>query len=391
MVPDVVPTSFPRSAVHQQSDHTFFVGIPAWSQHLAEDKYTRDGYGGIEVVQCVDGLTAVDLRDLAALVDQDGDVDELTLRSRADRPLDVADLKSLIDSTMVRRELASVLAHYSPDRLAQKVFASTTFIKRLLSTFRQLHSQVDTAGRTAVQNMLDAQSETTRVRAGYATPHEFYWNDLRGVLAEHELQTRALHEGVAELRSPVENLRLLGRNRYGARRLDVPLLMNFLNRGQTRVNDNWKRLQRLLEKFRDNGIPEGTWSTLISVTAVDDPFAQNIPFATLPEGDSDSEEKDPGGDRGGNDQGGDRNNEVDLTQHDSGASEPPSRKTSPVKKGKGRVSSRKVPDSPQIRPSGWVPTQDEARSPSNKLMFSEAQVRETMKTSPSFGTTSVLM
>ncbi|OWY94487.1 hypothetical protein PHMEG_00035760 [Phytophthora megakarya] len=43
MVPEVVPASFPQSAVHQPSDHTFFVGIPAWSQHLADAKYTRDG------------------------------------------------------------------------------------------------------------------------------------------------------------------------------------------------------------------------------------------------------------------------------------------------------------------------------------------------------------
>ncbi|OWY93923.1 hypothetical protein PHMEG_00036499 [Phytophthora megakarya] len=272
MVPEVVPASFPQSAVHQPSAHTFFVGIPAWSQLLADVKYTRDGYGGLEVVQCVDGLTAVDLQDLAALVDQGGDVNTLTLR------------------------------------LAQKVFASTTFLKRLLAKFRQLRTHVYSSNSTAVQNMLDAQDETTRVRADYATLHEFYWgearrlqeqldaahhrrqSDLRGVLAEHELETRARREGVGELRSQVENLRLLGRTCSGSRRLNVPKLMNFLNRDQTRVNDNWKRLQNLLERFRDGVAPEKSWSTLIAITAVDDPFAQGSPFATLAEDDSDKEE-----------------------------------------------------------------------------------------------------
>ncbi|OWY99844.1 hypothetical protein PHMEG_00029081 [Phytophthora megakarya] len=282
----VVPASFPQSAVHQPSNHAFFVGIPAWSQHLADDRYTRDGYGGLEVVQCVDGLTAVDLQNLAALADQGGDVDALTLRPRSDRPLDLAELEGMLNWTLIRREFASILSHYSPDSLAQKVFASTTFLKRLLAKFRQLRTQVDPSNDTAVQNMLNAQSETTRVRADYATLHEFYWgeanrlqeqldaarhhrqSDLRGVLAEHELEARDLREEVVELRSQAENLRLLGRTRSGSRRLNVPKLINFLDRDQTRVNDNWKRLQNLLERFRDGVAPEKSWSTLIAIAAV---------------------------------------------------------------------------------------------------------------------------
>ncbi|OWZ00151.1 hypothetical protein PHMEG_00028725 [Phytophthora megakarya] len=65
---------------------------------------------------------------------------------------------------------------------------------------------------------------------------------------------------------------------------------------------------------------------------------------------------------------GDKNNEIDLTHQDSGASEPSSRKTTPTKKKGSRGSSRKVPDQPQLRPSGWAPTADQARSPSNQLM-----------------------
>ncbi|OWZ06931.1 hypothetical protein PHMEG_00020743 [Phytophthora megakarya] len=362
MVPEVVPASFPQSAVHQPSDHTFFVGIPAWSQHLADDKYTRDGYAGLEVVQCVDGLTAVDLQDLTTLVDQGGDVDALTLRLREDRPLDLAELEGMLNSTLIRREFASILSHYSPDGLAQKVFASTTFLKRLLAKFRQLRTQVDPSNDTAVQNMLDAQGETTRVRADYATLHEFYWgearrlqeqldaahhrrqSDLRGGLAEHELETRALREEVGELCSQVENL--------------TPGSRPFW------VNDNWKRLQDLLERFRDGIAPEKSWSTLIAITAVDDPFF------------------DQGDGAQGKSAQGDKNNEVDLTHQDSGASEPSSRKTTPTKRKGSRGSSRKVPDQPQLRPSGWAPSADQARSPSNQLMFLESDVQEIMKNEP---------
>ncbi|OWZ00152.1 LOW QUALITY PROTEIN: hypothetical protein PHMEG_00028726 [Phytophthora megakarya] len=149
MVPEVVPASFPQSAVHQPSDHTFFVGIPA----------TRE----MDMAAvCVDCLTAVDLQDLTTLVDQGGDVDALTLRPRADRPLDLAVLEGILNSTLIRREFASTLSHYNPDGLAQKVFASTSFLKRLLAKFRQLRAQVDPSNATAVQSMLDAQSERRR-------------------------------------------------------------------------------------------------------------------------------------------------------------------------------------------------------------------------------------
>ncbi|OWZ12865.1 hypothetical protein PHMEG_00013901 [Phytophthora megakarya] len=290
------------------------------------------------------------------------------------------------------------------DGLAQKAFASTTFLKRLLAKFRQLRTQVDPSNDTAVQNMLDIQGETTRVRADYTTLHEFYWSearrlqeqldaahhrrqrDLCGVLAEHELETWAHREEVGELRSQVENLRLLGRTRSSSRRLNVPKLTNFLNRDQTWVNDNWRRLKNLLERFRDGIAPEKSWSTLIAITAVDDPFAQGSPFATLAEDDSDEEEQDQSGDQGDSTQGktaqGGKDNEVDLTHQDSGASEPSSRKTTPTEKKRFRGSSRKVPDQPQLRPSGWAPSADQARSPSNQLMFQESDAREIMKNEP---------
>ncbi|OWY99335.1 hypothetical protein PHMEG_00029671 [Phytophthora megakarya] len=159
--------------------------------------------------------------------------------------------------------------------------------------------------------------------------------------------------------------------------------MNFLNHDQTRVNDNWKRLQNLLERFRDGVAPEKSWSSLIAIRAVDDPFAQVSPFATLDTDDSDEEEKDQSGDQDDRAQGKNakvgRDNEVDLTHQDSGTSEPSSRKTTPTKKQRSSGSSRKVPDQPQLRPSGWAPSADEAHSPSNQLIFLESDVREIMK------------
>ncbi|OWY97433.1 hypothetical protein PHMEG_00032031 [Phytophthora megakarya] len=169
------------------------------------------------------------------------------------RPLDLADLEGMLNSTLIRREFASILSHYNPDGLAQKIFASTTFLKRLLAKFRQLRAQVDPSNDTAVQNMLDAQRETTR----------------------------------------------------------------------------------------------------------------GSPFATLAGDESDEEEKNHSGDQGDGAQGkstqDDKNNEIDLTHQDSGASEPSSRKTTPIKK-KG--------------------SRDQARSPSNQLMFPESDVREIMKNEP---------
>ncbi|OWZ17857.1 hypothetical protein PHMEG_0008143 [Phytophthora megakarya] len=91
------------------------------------------------------------------------------------------------------------------------------------------------------------------------------------------------------------------------------------------------------------------------------------PFATVAEDDSDEVEKgqrrrNPGPDcsvRQGH-----------LTHQDSGASEPSSRKTTPTKEKGSLSSSRKVPDQPQLRPSGWAPSANQARSPSNQLIMS---------------------
>ncbi|OWY96777.1 hypothetical protein PHMEG_00032873, partial [Phytophthora megakarya] len=114
-----------------------------------------------------------------------------------------------------------------------------------------------------------------------------------------------------------------------------------------------------------------------------DPFAQGSPFATLAEDASDEEDKDQNGDQGGGAQGestqGGKDNEIDLTHQDSGPSEPSSRKTTPTKKKGSRGSSHKVPEQPQLRPSGWVPC---GRSPSNQLMFLESDVQEIMKNEP---------
>ncbi|OWZ14388.1 LOW QUALITY PROTEIN: hypothetical protein PHMEG_00012148 [Phytophthora megakarya] len=287
----------------------------------------------------------------------------------------------MLNSLMVRREFASTLSHYRPDRLAQTVFATTTFLKRHLDKFRHLHAQVEAKHRTAVQVMLDSQTETVRVKADYATLHEFYWGEarrlqmlldaadhrrhdhLRGVMAEHDLEKRALQEEISELRSRVDSLFLTSRGRRGTRCLEVPRLMNFLNRKQTRINDNWGRLQSLFERFRDYAF--------IAVTAVDDPFAQSVPFTTLPEDDSDGETKDDRGDQGGHIQGGD--NTINLTQPGSDC---------PLKKQSQHESVLKVPESPQLRPTGWKPTKDGSRSPSDRLMFSEAHVRDTMKNQP---------
>ncbi|OWZ15096.1 hypothetical protein PHMEG_00011318 [Phytophthora megakarya] len=156
IIPEVVPARFSYSTTHNTSDHAFLVGIPAWSQRLAEEKYTRDGYGGLEVLHRDDGFTAVDIQELASLVGHDGDVNDLVMCARPDGPLDEVDLECMLDSLMVRRELAYILSHYRPDRLAQKVVATTTFLKRLLDKFRHLHAQVEAKHRTHVQDMLDS-------------------------------------------------------------------------------------------------------------------------------------------------------------------------------------------------------------------------------------------
>ncbi|OWY92164.1 hypothetical protein PHMEG_00038945, partial [Phytophthora megakarya] len=130
--------------------------------------------------------------------------------------------------------------------------------------------------------------------------------------------------------------------------------MNFLNRDQTRVNGTWKRFQNLLERFRDGVAPETSWSTLIAITAVDDPFAQGSSFPTFAEDDSDEEEKDQ------------TFVTEDYAHQEKGS----------------RGSSRKVPDQAQLRPSGWAPSADQTRSPSNQLMSQESDVREIMKNEP---------
>ncbi|OWZ14543.1 hypothetical protein PHMEG_00011970, partial [Phytophthora megakarya] len=239
-------------------------------------------------------------------------------------------------------------------------------------------------------DILSSQSETTRVKADYATLHEFYWgearrlqmlldvtdhrrqDDLRGVISEHELEKRVLQVEFSELRSQVDSLLLTSQDRHRTCRLDVPRLVNFLNRNQTRVNDNWGRLHSFVMSSR---------STLIAVTAVDAPFAQTVPFTALPEGYSDGDTKDNSGVQGGDVWGGhiqSGDNTIDLTQPYSASSGPPSRKTTPSKKQRRRESALRVRESPHLRSPGWKATNDGARSPTDMLMFSEAHVHDMM-------------
>eukprot|EP00644_Phytophthora_capsici_P007055 jgi/Phyca11/16722/fgenesh1_pg.PHYCAscaffold_22_\ len=81
--------------------------------------------------------------------------DILRPRSMATNP---RDLEGSLGSIAAQRELMSLLAHLPADRLVERVFKTSGFLKIMASAHRRLREQVETQGASAMANAAAAQN-----------------------------------------------------------------------------------------------------------------------------------------------------------------------------------------------------------------------------------------
>ncbi|EGZ22995.1 hypothetical protein PHYSODRAFT_253755 [Phytophthora sojae] len=362
------------------------VSVPARLDHIGSNRFVREGYGGLEVLTSIEGLTATDLVELNELVGEREDVNEFFLRPLASSP-NPTELETLLNSLSVRREVASILSVYECRDLAPRVFGMNTIVRHMLVKYRLMRHQVETQGSGTADMLFATQKENTQLQVALGqlvgqwqviTDHlkeekerttERYRADIKKLMAEHENEKQSLRDQIAALEAKLGTSNKCVES-LSSHAFDVDQMMNFLNRNQTKVTGNWRRLEEL---FKHCTTPPPEWQTLINVTSADDMFAEPGPFNFRHE--DDTEEKDNGGDSGPNGNSG-----------SSGSTKPSGRRVSildltgdsrPMEQAFAQPSSgtakrqREVPDQAQWRPIAWDESGDAARPVGKEYLIDE--------------------
>uniref|UniRef100_H3H3W4 Uncharacterized protein n=1 Tax=Phytophthora ramorum TaxID=164328 RepID=H3H3W4_PHYRM len=295
------PARYEVPPEHTSGKQVRLVGVPATENHNDGKTFTQNGYGGLEALMQMNELTIGSLAQLYDFFDENVDIHDYVLTPRK-KTLSEDDMEHQLSHVGLKREIASILAEFGPENLAQRVFGTVDVLQKHADDKRHLKEQVATLTR----RLDDSEAH-------------------RKMLSDRLRQTR----------------------------LEVADVMNFLS-DHSQLYLNWPRLRDLLVHFRNGTrVPSG-WNTMITVVANDDPNFAPTPYTRMnrPHGDDDGEFKDSG-----------HPSEaltVDLTQ-DSSSSVPggSSSKRKRSSGGKSRGSSRKVPDAIQDFPPEWDRTSDE--------------------------------
>ncbi|OWY90766.1 hypothetical protein PHMEG_00040956, partial [Phytophthora megakarya] len=109
------------------------VGVPATETSLQRGSRMYDGCGGLETP------LLEDLADLEGLLDRDSLDFLLQVRNYAPT---AQERDTEARSSLVRREVASILAHFSSERLAERVYNTMSFLRRLLVKVRDLQDPI---------------------------------------------------------------------------------------------------------------------------------------------------------------------------------------------------------------------------------------------------------
>ncbi|POM60634.1 hypothetical protein PHPALM_30482 [Phytophthora palmivora] len=290
-----VPSYLEAPPVHDGDINIHLVGVPATVRHLEGGAFTRDGYGGLEVLVPVESLTT---RENSTLNDCVGDHVDLRTRILKPRgaPLESTDLEGLLDSVPVRREVASLLTEFGHERLAERVFGTISSLRKVIQSDIRVQALLQ-GGDTALQDIDQVQAELAQLKRDYqlVTSH---WDQ------------RLFQAGV-EKEEALQNSR-----------------------------DDIRHLME--EHNRDNRGPRKQ----ITVIAADDPGLVSTPFVSL------SRPRDPDG---GESTRSEPPRYLDLTRtHTSVQANTSSSKR---KQSSGSPASKKnhrAPDTVQGRPSDWV-------------------------------------
>ncbi|KAE8989646.1 hypothetical protein PF011_g18680 [Phytophthora fragariae] len=383
---DVPPTRFGV----KQDPSSFIVGVPATSSDRLEERFMRDGYGGLEALAFVETLSDEDIQDLTEMVNPRLSIrPDLLLPKSVGATATVPEFRDLLGSMSAKRELASLLQHYPVEGLARKVFKMSTLLKQTLVQLREAKRQLQWSGSRDGSELLEKLSEISAMKTGFALLNQ-HWKeaflvckrqldqelsdharDFKRAAQNHEQEEEALRSRLASMTQERDDMFAFARvlvRRLKAGSINVPKMMNFLNQHQTQVVGNWPRLKALLEHLKDHQVPPDNWTTQIMVTAIDDCSAQPVPFVTLDEDDQSEEKKEEDGSGSGS---GSKNAPLDFTQDPTPPATP---QTPPSKQRKHSVSSRKL----QLRPDPYTPSDKDALDPQKSFTRTAEEARASL-------------
>ncbi|OWY95539.1 hypothetical protein PHMEG_00034432 [Phytophthora megakarya] len=125
----VVPVSWDVPPSFDSAPERHVVGVPATQTSLQRGSRIYDGCGGLETPLLFESLSSEDLADLEGLLYRDSLDFLLQLRNYAPT---AQERDTEARSSLVQREVASLLAHFSSERLAERVYNTMSFLRRLL-------------------------------------------------------------------------------------------------------------------------------------------------------------------------------------------------------------------------------------------------------------------
>ncbi|OWY94144.1 hypothetical protein PHMEG_00036210 [Phytophthora megakarya] len=115
----VVPASWDVPPSFDSAAERHIVGVPATETSLQRGSRMYDGCGGLETPLLFESLSSEDLADLEGLLGHDSLDFLLQLRNYAPT---AQERDTEARSSLVQREVASILAHFSTERLAERVY-----------------------------------------------------------------------------------------------------------------------------------------------------------------------------------------------------------------------------------------------------------------------------
>ncbi|KAE9021086.1 hypothetical protein PR002_g12349 [Phytophthora rubi] len=379
---------------------SFIVGVPAHALAFRNGAYVREGYGGMEALMLFDGLSEPDIQDLCSLVGGPAEVREMVLRPYHDQQAPTLDaLENTLGSLLARREFASLIMHFSPLELAQRVYYTVSLLHRVLVRDRQRHRIIqDMDANSVARRFLCLQGEHDRLKQDFVFLYEYLQQDLQqevqsvqneaastrclleadfARLARENLEeTAALRQRVGDLESQLRYAQTQVASLKGQVReskFDADGLLAFLNGGNNEVRGNWPRFRRLLSQFRRGVSPPSPWETWITVEAADKAFRMKPPYPGPVPPDSDANDDDDAEqEEKREDNPPSPTSTPSLLSNDSGRQSKPKRRSS-----SGRVQSSEIQHRPTVHPESNVGP----RSASSVLPFT---VREACALLPEF-------
>ncbi|KAG1684886.1 hypothetical protein DVH05_021511 [Phytophthora capsici] len=388
--PDV-PANW-TARVPRHDGPVFLVGVPARASDIRQGKHVSDSYGGPSCLVGYQYLSRDDVDELERVIPGFTEDDILRPRSMATNP---RDLDGSLNSIAPQRELMSLLAHLPADRLAERVFKTSGFLKLMASAHRRLREQVEAQGATAMIDAAAAQGRCDELAREWLFNCDFWYREVGQALSAsdevekrlklemQDLKTRyqdhidSLEADKAELKARLTDaeahIRLLN-DRPVVKAIDTWGFAEFLQKNAD-VSGNWDRLHELLEHYQDGTVVPSSWDTVINITSLDkrhDPvpdFKEAFDKAAAASS-SAGTEKPPV--------------ILDLTRpgasSKSAKSPPKSSKASSGKQprakstGKSKLQKRSSPPKVQRRPSRHTPGKDSVRRAGEKTSVSKKSV-----------------